>query len=340
MSEKEQLPVVDKAEFGGESGISDAMDMALKLGKARVITVGSGDTAHTMITAPGGLRLLDMTPALDARAPAPRRIVGTATVTTETSFIELVTRHKTQATAIWAEGGETPKLTAVIDYHGKGDGSGSKPAWGEHRIEYSFGHTMSFRHWIDLRPCAQKEFFAFVDDHRFELAHPGDITKYNDDVIVEPAIGDPVRDLIIEDCIAQDKTREEAQRAKPTGFYSSPKALLTGIKAMSHTREDTVTEQIGDWGMHKLEIKRGTEVKVNAELRQYFLVRLAVYEGQSPRVLPVRLLVDASQGLQFGVRIVGLRAMREDAFVKACKDVEEKTGCKVFMGKPEAPKSR
>lgn len=337
MSEPNTItPMSERLELGGESGISDVIDLALKQGETRVLTVGDPNTQHTMLAVPGGVRLVNVTDLLDARAPAPRRLIGTAHVTTLESFVELARRHKTEATAIFAEGGANPKLTAVIDYHANGEGKGSSPAWGEHRIVYCFPHAQGFLDWAQASNKQQKPFLEFLDEQRFVLVHPNDITKMEGESIVEPAIGDPVRDLVIEDYVAQDYDRAEAVKKKPATFYNTPKALITGVSKMTHKREETVTEATDTWGMIKVEVRRGTELVVSAELRQFFLARLTVYEGTKPRVLPVRLLVNTDQGLQFGVWIVGLKALREAAFAEACKAVAEATGCPIFAGKPES----
>ena len=103
----------------------------------------------------------------------PHRITGTAKVETLESFVDLVNRHKSEHSTIfaatrWPE----PSLTAVIDYHQIDHGT----AWGEHRVLYTFPLTEEFKVWIGKNGKAQTqvEFAAFIEEHAAELSAPFD----------------------------------------------------------------------------------------------------------------------------------------------------------------------
>lgn len=80
----------------------------------------------------------------DGWRTSPETKLGTAHVTTLSSFIELVERHKTEHSVIFANmDWQRPSLTAVIDYHKKENGGAADN--GKHRIQYEFPSLRSGR---------------------------------------------------------------------------------------------------------------------------------------------------------------------------------------------------
>lgn len=104
----------------------------------------------------------------------PERKTGTATVTTLESFIELVDRHKTDHSAIFANTDwKSPSLTAIIDYHQLAQGRADN---GRHRVHYPFPLSEEWQAWIaqNGEVMAQAEFAEWIEDHIAELATPTD----------------------------------------------------------------------------------------------------------------------------------------------------------------------
>lgn len=109
----------------------------------------------------------------------PQRRTGTAKVDTLASFIDLVNRHKTEHSVIFAATGwPDPKLTAVIDYHG----ANREPGWLRHKVVYPFPLTDEFKAWAarDGQPMKQLDFAEFLEEHAAELAAPlpAEIAEY------------------------------------------------------------------------------------------------------------------------------------------------------------------
>jgi uncharacterized protein YfdQ (DUF2303 family) len=103
----------------------------------------------------------------------PIRIIGTANVQTLAAFIDLVNRHKNEATAIFGDmDWRSPKFTAVIDYHA----DGRTPAHGSHRVVYNFPLSDAFKAWRDMnaKPMTQTDFAAFIEDRIADLASPSE----------------------------------------------------------------------------------------------------------------------------------------------------------------------
>ncbi|MBY5804119.1 DUF2303 family protein [Rhizobium leguminosarum] len=108
----------------------------------------------------------------------PARKSGTAKVLTLESFTELVDRHKTEHSVIFADTDWTePSLTAVIDYHAKVNGGLADN--GKHRIHYDFPLSDSWKAWIGINSKAldQTQFAEFIEDHIADLAAPDEIEE-------------------------------------------------------------------------------------------------------------------------------------------------------------------
>lgn len=101
----------------------------------------------------------------------PSRAVGTAKVDTLASFVDLINRHKTEHSVVFARAQwPKPALTAVIDYHH----IDHDPAWGRHRVLYEFPLTEEFTAWVgeNGKGMSQLDFAHFLEDHAAELTAP------------------------------------------------------------------------------------------------------------------------------------------------------------------------
>lgn len=105
----------------------------------------------------------------------PARKFGQAEAQTLESFCELVNRHKTADSAIFADANwEAPSLTAVIDYHQAKNGG--LAAFGKHRVHYAFPLSDEWQAWtkLDGKKMSQEDFAYFLEDRVAELSAPTD----------------------------------------------------------------------------------------------------------------------------------------------------------------------
>lgn len=112
---------------------------------------------------------------IDEYRKTPDRKSGTAVVNTLDSFIDLVDRHKTEHSAIFADiDWRKPSLTAIIDYHDKANGGVADN--GKHRVHYPFPLSEEWQTWVKFNgePMSQSEFAEFIEDRIAELAAPHD----------------------------------------------------------------------------------------------------------------------------------------------------------------------
>jgi len=155
------------SEFGDISGAvkagAEAADIATRTGKCQ----HGGDEVPVVLLA-DGQKLAVPTEALDlleARAPAPRRRIGTARHDEIQSFCDHVNRFKSEHSAVFASA-EHVRLDAVLDYH-PADGS----AWCSHRSIYTCPLSDPWKAWTGGHgeAMSQDDFAAFVDDHLDDL---------------------------------------------------------------------------------------------------------------------------------------------------------------------------
>jgi uncharacterized protein YfdQ (DUF2303 family) len=129
----------------------------------------------------GNVVLHDLSRHVEALAGKPVRRKGTAIAQTLDSFIDLVNRHKSANTVIFADASwRAPKFTAVIDYHAEARGTAGEAGedslarFGQHRVSYTFPLSEPWKVWIanNGKAMAQADFAAFIEDHIVDLASP------------------------------------------------------------------------------------------------------------------------------------------------------------------------
>jgi uncharacterized protein YfdQ (DUF2303 family) len=123
----------------------------------------------------------------------PERKIGTANVSTLTSFSDLVNRHKTEHSVIFARTlWPDPSLTAVIDYHEVDPVLGT-PQFGRHRVHYPFPVTEELKAWMgqDTEVMTQHDFAVFVEERIAEIAEASDQEKGEFEALFRTKFGTP-----------------------------------------------------------------------------------------------------------------------------------------------------
>jgi uncharacterized protein YfdQ (DUF2303 family) len=108
----------------------------------------------------------------------PARKAGTAEVQTFEAFTNLVNRHKTPSSVIFADADwKKPSFTAIIDYHENATAGFADN--GKHRVHYAFPLSEEWKKWIegDGQPMKQEAFAWFLEDRVAELSSPDDHEK-------------------------------------------------------------------------------------------------------------------------------------------------------------------
>lgn len=138
------------------------------------------------LSADGTPSIVDIKSHIDLYRAKPAFRTGTAIATTLHSFIDLVNRHASADSAVFADANwKAPKLLAVIDYHQRAgnetDTRATAPVGEDeharncgHRVSYAFPLSEPWKVWVanDGKFMGQAEFAEFLEDHIHELAAP------------------------------------------------------------------------------------------------------------------------------------------------------------------------
>lgn len=236
---------------------------------------------------------------------APERKKGTANTLTLDAFIDLVNRHKTEHSAVFAKTSwPGPSLVAVIDYHEKANGT---PAFGQHRILYPFPITDEFNAWMakDGKVMSQHDFAEFIEDR-----------------IAEIASADQADDKVYSD------------------LFQTPFATPAEMMMLSRGLEVHVSSAVK--AQHKLstgeaEIVFTEQHDSKVTVPGLFMVNVPAFLDAAPVRLPARLRYRASGGtISWFYQLYRWKELLRAAIVKDVQQVDEATSLPSFEGAPEA----
>jgi hypothetical protein len=277
---------------------------------------------------PNGIKAQSVKPFLDEYLERPRRLKGAATAETLQSFYELVLQHKTLNTVVFASRASN-SLTAVIDYHGKGElGSGSTPSFCEHRIEYRFPISQEMKAWRAAGEYrGQNAFAQFLDARRFELIDPLDVE--------EIPTGCAMHDVLIR---ALSRDKRDDPKAHRASVFASPDDIMQLVESLSgHSRTKFAEVKTDRFGGMRATIEKEGRIDGDEKIPSLFLVSVSAFVGGAILTLPARIRAQVTdKGLQLAAELVGVDRVLEMAFDDAVKDTAAQTGCRVFRGSPEA----
>jgi len=192
----------------------------------------------------------------------PQRKTGQAVALTFETFCDLVNRHRTDHSAIFADTDwRKPALTAVIDYHQ--NLNGGRADNGKHRVRYAFPLSDEWKAWIgtDGQAMRQEEFAWFLEDRVAELSSPTD----------------------------HEKVTYEAQFATTIATPAQVVELSRGLKLAVDTRvKSAVTLQSGEGQIAWEETHNGTDGKQIKVPGLFMLYIAPFFMGDKIRI-PVRL---------------------------------------------------
>lgn len=145
-----------------------AQTLARELPQAKVLESTGIDGMLLMVAVPKNQQLERID--LEKFAPAPRRIVGAATMDEPDSFVAYVNRFKTAASAVWCKFDPVSyalSFTAVFDEHAPG-----APAWRGHKASYTPALSVEWGIWTknnhDIKP--QAEFALFLEQNHLDIS--------------------------------------------------------------------------------------------------------------------------------------------------------------------------
>lgn len=310
---------------------------------------------------PSGRKIEDLTPYLDKLRVAPRRIAANAKVTSVTTLVDYLNRFKLTDSVIFAnDAPASSSLLGIVDFHGGtggGDetpGSNALPRFGRHRVEYDFPLSDQIKAWaaISGKALGHEEMATFLSERQYDIANPPldwmqvdpttiallcHLLNINDDqgdiddsaASVEPADDDDDRYIprsalyklrnvrwgSVQRLTQLSRTVEISVNAKATEGYN-PK---TGERTVEFTEE------------HETRDKTGRKVTVP----DAFLLRVPVWEGETPQMIPVRLQYRKNGGrLSWFMTLVEWRRVIRFAVKTEAERVQKATSLPLFYGAP------
>lgn len=166
------------------AAVEKIVDLTRKAERSEIVTVPTaGLGAHLppsipLLWSPADRRFVTLRDELVKWRAAPERKRGVAKAATLDAFVDLVNRHKTADSAVFADPTwSAPSFTAVIDYHeAKSAGRADNAA---HRIAYAFPLSDEWKAWTEAagEPMQQLTFAQFLEDRISDLCSPTEAEK-------------------------------------------------------------------------------------------------------------------------------------------------------------------
>lgn len=262
-----------------------------------------------LLVDPKSGKATSLKPIIDEWRLKPVRKAGTAKVLTLESLVDLVNRHKTEHSVIFADTDwKKPSLTAVIDYHDKQNGGPADN--GKHRVHYEFPLSDSWNAWMGINGEAlpQVEFAEFIEDHIADLAAP-------------------------------DTMEEEDWRHKFSFRVAFPNELVSlsrGLQVFSETKVKNVVNLQSGAAQINFEEEHKDANGNKLDVPGMFILSIPPFFRGEPARIPVRLRYRQSAGKLFWI----CQLYRPDIYVteQVIRDMERAgsdTSLPTFQGAPE-----
>lgn len=289
-------------------------------------------TTPTIVAVPAGLGVKDLTDqhiaALERLKPLRR--AGTAKLTDLDSFIAWTNRFKGAESVIFSQIAPTPKLTAVIDYHGEGaptlDAASRDPLanYGKHRAAYDFPLSREWRLWQSIHDKAltKDEFGEFIEANAKDLLDP------------TPYLLGQGRD---EPAAWEERMADIAMKVQGRfGQYAALVHLSRSFQVHETGHLNVTTNR--DTGEAQVQFLTEHKELDGAPLRipNLFMIAIPVFEEGALYRLAVRFRYrKAGDSVKFIVSLYNADVALRDAAREAINMAQDATELPVLMGNPE-----
>ena len=312
------------------------IDTMKELGNVQTISApetANDLTAPHLVAVPNGLNVEDLTGQHFAALTRlkPLRRTGTARLTDLASFIEWTNRFSGDEAAIFAQLAPSPKLTAVIDYHGEGapvlDADERDPTANacKHRATYDFPLSREWELWgkIHDKPLTKDEFGEFIEANAKDLLDP------------TPYLLGQGRD---EPAAWEQRMADIAAKVQGRfGQYASLVQLSRSFQIHETGHLNVTTNR--DTGEAQVQFLNEHREMDGAPLRipNLFMVAIPVFEEGAFYRLAVRFKYRKSgDSVKFIVSLYNADVALRDAALEAIETARAATELPVLMGTPES----
>jgi uncharacterized protein YfdQ (DUF2303 family) len=297
--------LAEAARLGVEAGGVEIVEIAAPQG-----IPGLPDSVPAVLLRGGSPSVRSLADVLETYRLHPRRKQGTAEARTFDSFCDLVNRHRTGHSAIFADTDwKKPSFVAVVDYHQLGEDG--RPDHLKHRIRYAFPLSDEWQAWIegDGKPMDQRDFAWFLEDRVPELSSPTD----------------------------HERVTLEHQFATTIATPAQLVELSRGLQVHADTRVKAVTVlQTGEGQVAWEESHNDADGKPLKVPGLFILSIAPFFMGETVRI-PVRLRYRVTNGkVAWTYQIYRPDRAITEHVRQTLADARERTGLPAYEGAPEA----
>lgn len=332
------------------------------------------DERLALVAKPNGQELVDLKPFLDKLRVAPERIEAAALTTTVGSFIDYVNRFKIADSAVFLKDDPLKSsLLGVIDFHGGSPdqtvtavhvsstdstpGSWATPRFGAHTVRYEFPLADQFKAWSEIygKPLSHEDMATFLAERQYDIANPPLDWMMVDAETVKLIlhllnIGDDQGD--VNDTAPHVEPADDGEdRYIPRSALYKLRQIRFGsvhrLIQMARTIEISAQQRsvegynprTGERTV-KFEEEHDTRDKAGRQVivPDAFLLRIPVFEGETPQLLPVRLQYRRAPGggIKWFMTLVEWRRAVRFAVKTEADRVASETGLPLFCGSRQA----
>lgn len=314
----------------------DAMEAYHKPTLQSVSAIALNSSVVPVMFAPHGMEKIDLTADLDRYLARPRRLKGTATLTSLASLIDFANRFKVPNSALFADDDRnTPGITVVTNYNvggfsGGGDGGipevFAEPVaeFGDHRGKYAFPLSDEWKAWQanNGKAMTSADFASFLEDRLVDVLDPTDGAEVRNEMlakymaITDSKLASPQR----LHAISRNLKINESSRV------ISAVNLQDGTGEISFALEQTV-ESGGEEAV----------AGVRMSIPNMFMIGLPVFRsGMFYRVAAHLRYRKEGGKVVFWYSLWRADIAFDDAFKHACEGAKVSTALPLFFGKPES----
>lgn len=300
---------------------------------------------------PEGKRLEDLRPYLDDLLDAPRRIEAAAQASQIQSLIAYLNRFKLADSVIFADDSPAAaSLVGIVDFHGAAGGRDQTPGgvatprFGHHTVSYKFPLSDQFRAWsaISGKGLSHVEMADFLNDRAYDIANPPIDWMQVDQATVGLILkllnlGDDMGE--VDDADPDPEAQEDGEdrwiprsalyKLRRIRFGSANRLLQMARTVEISADAKTIEGYNSKTGERTIQFEETHEARSAGRrviVPDGLLLRIPVFEGETPQLLPVRLqyrrggqggvkwfmtLVEYKRAIRFAVQAEAERAARE-----------------------------
>jgi hypothetical protein len=313
-----------------------------------------GDTEQAprlaLAVVPAGKALHDLQPYIDALLDAPRHIATTAPLTQIQSLVDYLLRFKRPDSVLFANDNPAkPSLFGIVDFHGQG--ADARAQFGHHCARYDFPISEQFAAWSGLsgKALSHVEMADHLSNRQHDIANPP-----LDWMQVDKATVELILHLLnihddqgsIDDAKPDEEPQDDGEdRYIPRSALYKLRQIRFGSAQRLLQMARTVEVSANDKAVEGYNAKTGERVITFEEEHETrsqgrkiiipdgFLLRIPVFEGETPQLVPVRLQYRRSgQGVKWFMTLVEWQRVIRFSVKTEAERVQKATELPLFYG--------